>query len=661
MPAASLPFRYRSILQPRRRPAPGLLLLTLLIALAGIAARAVLAQTPEPGPADRQADAHLFLPVMVPESASCLPELAVQSLGQEPSKVVLVTWEAQGACAPRAAGPLKVECSGLMAPGSAWTFGQAQLPNGSRSGALFSFSARKLSDLGVRLPMDDVAADWMCESLFFGVVGDADDYDRFLRAFRDGSTWASVPLGRIVGSPIGAQWKEDCGGAQPSYQAQRPAAASRFSFEDGAYLSYLPWLEPGWTVLVQNLGTDCARARLWFAAAPGKPKSCDSTPIAPGETWRLAVGDCVQQAAGAWVSATGPVAVVARLEGQRRWASYTGQGAGGTQLHLALPRLATDLRIMVQNPSTTVAATVVLRVRGGTGAVLLAKEATVPARQTSVIGVTLAELGDAARQPLSLLLESTGGPDAPLLPVIAVAMPDSVGATGAIGGAWSLTAGERAQSGAALLGLPSIGGDPRRAASAPRTSRILLHNSNEVPGFTDVAVFLYDPNGFLGVSCQRLNARHLTVMEPQSLDFLRAGMRGTALVSATYWEHEVFAPDGRLLRNMVALQAAVEDPWLVFSDPGFHQGLAAGKREAGFAVSAALPACPPAGGTVPTSVPRTATPAASATPSPETTSGPPTATLVVGPTLRPRPSPTSTPVPHLDGRSAYLPALQVDR
>lgn len=663
MPAATLLVRHRSILRPSRLSA-GLLLLTILVILACFASRAARAQTPEPGLADRQADAHLFLPIMVPESDNCLPELAVQNLGPEPSKVALVTWDVQGHCSPRAGGPFKVECSGLLAAGSSWTFGRAQLPNGSRSGALFSFSARKLSELGVHLPMDDVAADWMCESLFFGVVGDADDFERFLKAFRDGSTWASVPLGRIVGAPIGALWKEDCGGGQPSYQALRPNSASRFSSDEGAYLSYLPWLEPGWTVLVQNLGTDCARAKLWFAPAPGRPKSCDSTPIAPGESWRLAVGDCVEQAAGAWVSSTRPVAVVARLEGQRRWAAYTGQGAGGTQSHLALTRLATDLRVMVQNPSTTATATVVLRLRSAAGADLLAKEATVPPRQTTVIGVTVAELGDAARQPLGLLLDSTGGPDLAPLPVLAVAMPDSAAAAGATGGAWSLTPGERAQSGAALFGLPSIGGDPRGAASAPRASRILLHNSVEVPGFTDFAVYLYDQNGFLGLSCQKLNARQVTVMEPQTLDFLRTGLRGAALVSATYWEHEVFAADGRLLRNVVALQGAVEEPGLVFSDPGFHQGLAGGKREAGFAASAALPACPPAGGTAPTTGPPSATPtpAASPTPSPEPTSGPPTATVVVGPTQRPRPSPTTlTPAAPPAGRSAYLPAVQADR
>ena len=628
----------------RRSTDRGLLLaaaLLLLAILAGLAPRAAGAQTPEPGLADRQADAQLFLPVMPPDSAGCTPQLAVQNLGVETSKAVLVTWGEPGFCSPQAAGPLKVECSGLLAPGTAWTFSARQLPAGSRSGALFSFSARLLSELGVRLPMDDVAADWMCENLFFGVVGDADDYDRFLHAFRDGSEYASVPLGRIVGAPIGAQWTEDCGGAQPSYQAQRPASASRFSFDEGAFLSYLPWVEPGWTLWVQNIGTNCTQAEVGFDLPTGRSRICKTAGIAPGESWRLQLRDCIDQAAGAWVRSTGPIAVVARFEAQ---AAYAGQGAGGTELQLALAELAGDTRIMVQNPSTLLTATVTLRLRSGEGDVLLAKDAVLPPRRTTMLRIAAAEVGALlAGTPLSLLLTSTGSVDLPPAPVIAVVMPDSAGHSGVIGSAWSMAAGERAQSGAALFGLPSIGRDLPSATGATRASRILLHNSAEIPGFTDLAVYLYDQNGFLDVSCEKLNQRQVTVMDLQTLGFLSDGLRGSALVSAAFWEHDVFAPDGGHLRNVVSLLAAVQEPVPMFSDPGFHQGLAAGKREAGFAASAALPACPPAGGPIPTS-------------------RPPTATAPVRPTPARLPSPgPGTPRPGQEGRSAFLPALQLDR
>ncbi len=634
MTAVSLPLYHRSARRGFRLP----VVLLLPAMLAGFAPRAVSAQAPEPGSADRQAYAQLFLPTMPLDVAGCRPVLAVQNLGQEPSKAVLVTWAAPGSCAPQAAGPLKVECSGLLAPGTAWSFSARQLPSGSRSGAVFSFSARLLSELGVHLPKDDVAADWMCENLFFGVVGDADDYARFLQAFRDGSEAYSVPLGRIVGAPIGALWKEDCDGSQPNYHALRPALASRFSFEDGSYLSYLPWVEPGWTLWAQNLGTDCAQAELRFAVAAGSSRTCETAGIAPGESWRLELRDCIDEGAGAWVRSTGPIAVVARLASR---AAYTGQGAGGTELHLALPQLATDSRIMVQNPSTQLTATVTLRLRSGKGDVLLAEEAVVPPRQTTVLRVGRDPLGASAEAPLSLLLQATGGADMPPLPVIAVVMSQSEGDHRMTGGSWSMMASEPAQSGAALFGLPSIGRDLPSATGAARASRILLHNSAEVPGFTDIAVYLHDQNGFLDVSCQRLNQRQVTVTDLQTLGFLSTGFRGSALVSAAFWEHDVFAPDGTHLRNVVSLLAAVQEPMPMFSDPGFHQGLAAGKREAGFAASAALPACPPAGGPTPGS-------------------RPPTLTPPVRPTPSPSPGP-GTPSPGKEGRSAYLPAVQLDR
>lgn len=636
MAAVSTPLDHSSARRGFRLPA----VLLLPAILAGFAPRPVSAQAPEPGPADRQAYAQLFLPTMPLDVVGCRPVLAVQNLGQEPSKAVLVTWAAPGSCAPQAAGPLKVECSGLLAPGAAWSFSARQLPSGSRSGAVFSFSARLLSELGVHLPKDDVAADWMCENLFFGVVGDADDYAHFLQAFRDGSEAYSVPLGRVVGAPIGALWKEDCDGAQPSYQALRPASASRFSFDDGAFLSYLPWVEPGWTLQVQNLGSDCAQAEVGFALPTGRSRTCRTAGIAPGESWRLALRDCIDEAAGAWVKSTGPIAVVARLASQ---AAYTGQGAGGTELHLALPQLAGDTGIMVQNPSTQVTATVALSLRSGRGDVLLVRDAVVPPRQTTVFQVGRDPLGASVEAPLSLLLESTGGADMPPAPVIAVVLPQSVGGPEGFGGSWSMTASEPAQSGAALFGLPSIGRDLPSATGAARASRILLHNSSEVPGFTDIAVYLHDQNGFLDVSCQRLNQRQVSVTDLQTLGFLSTGFRGSALVSAAFWEHDVFAPDGRHLRNVVSLLAAVQEPVPVFSDPGFHQGLAAGRREAGFAASALLPACPPAGGPMPTSRPPTVTPPVRPTPSPSPSPGP------------------GTPRPGQEGRSAYLPAVQVNR
>lgn len=590
----------------------------------------------------RMAAAHVFLPVMTPIGPGCQPDLVVQNLGQEPSKAVLLTWQPPGFCPPQANGPLMAECSGLLAPGAAWTFTGPQVATGSISGALFSFSARRLTELGLQLPFDDVAANFMCERLYFGVVGDAPDYSSFLQAFRGGSDFAGIPMGRIVGGPIGAQWIERCSGAQPGTNALRPAQASAFSPESGGYLSFLPWVERDWTLYVQNLGADCAEAQAWFTGTHDQAKACGAMTIAPGESKRLLAADCLDQPAGMWVRASQPVAVMARLEKQDHWAVYGGQGAGGTMLHLELMDIATPLRIFAQNPSTTVTATVALRLRDAAGEHLLFNAAVVPPRHTAELRVAPADLGAAAGKPLSLLLESASQGTDPPAPVIAVAMPESAGHPGAIGRALSLEAGGRAKSGAALVGFPAIDRDETSVTGASRASRLLVHNSVDVPGFTDFGIYVYDQNGFMDVICDKLNQRQTAAIDLQAFGFMNAGFRGSALVSATFWEHDVFDPQGNFLRNVVALQGSVHEPGPIFSDLDVRQGLLGGGAEAGFAASPVLPACPPAIGPGQTPGRPVPTPTSMATPGPSRTPGQ-------------RPQEDSP-----DGRSAYLPTLNVD-
>jgi hypothetical protein len=130
----------------------------------------------------------------------CRTMIEVQYIGCDPSKAVLVTWGEPGFCPPQAAGPLKVECTGLLFPGSSWIMMGAQIPTGSKGGMLFKFTAKQLSDVGIDLGFDDVVADLMCETLFFGVVGDADDYRRFKKAYNEGLDFAGINQGVAAGA-----------------------------------------------------------------------------------------------------------------------------------------------------------------------------------------------------------------------------------------------------------------------------------------------------------------------------------------------------------------------------------------------------------------------------------------------------------------------------
>ena len=65
----------------------------------------------------------------------CATVIEVQVLGPEFAKAVLVTWGEPGFCPPQCAGPLKVECTGLLKPGSACATGCSGFSSGSKRAA----------------------------------------------------------------------------------------------------------------------------------------------------------------------------------------------------------------------------------------------------------------------------------------------------------------------------------------------------------------------------------------------------------------------------------------------------------------------------------------------------------------------------------------------
>ena len=140
--------------------------------------------------------------------------IEVQAIGGEPMKAVLVTWGEPGFCPPQAAGPLKVECTGLLQPGTTWNLMGDQIPTGSKSGMLFKFSTQ--AAVGRRawtttFGFDDIFADLMCETLFFGVVGDADDFRRFKKAYNEGGDVRGHPAGPGAGRwTRAASWRWTC-------------------------------------------------------------------------------------------------------------------------------------------------------------------------------------------------------------------------------------------------------------------------------------------------------------------------------------------------------------------------------------------------------------------------------------------------------------------
>jgi hypothetical protein len=84
---------------------------------------------------------------------------------------------------------------------------------------------------------------------------------------------------------------------------------------------------------------------------------------------------------------------------------------------------------------------------------------------------------------------------------------------------------------------------------------LAIQNVVPKPGFTDFAIFVYDQNGLLDYVCEKLNEKQVEYIDLSTWGWVQPGFKGSAVISATFWEHDVFGGDGTFLRNVVGLAA----------------------------------------------------------------------------------------------------------
>jgi len=107
-------------------------------------------------------------------------------------------------------------------------------------------------------------------------------------------------------------------------------------------------------------------------------------------------------------------------------------------------------------------------------------------------------------------------------------------------------------SGIGLIAIPSLLAD---LDATGVTSELAIANVVPKPGFTDFVIYIYDQNGLLDYICQKLNEKQVEYIDLQTWGYINRGFKGSAIISAFFWEHDVFASDGRFLRNLVGLGA----------------------------------------------------------------------------------------------------------
>ena len=130
-------------------------------------------------------------------------------------------------------------------------------------------------------------------------------------------------------------------------------------------------------------------------------------------------------------------------------------------------------------------------------------------------------------------------------------------------------------SGVGLIAIPSLLAD---LDATGVTSEVAIANIVPKPGFTDFVIYIYDQNGLLDYICQKLNEKQVEYIDLNTWGYINNGFKGSAIISAVFWEHDVFAGDGRFLRNLVGLGAVAVERSKTFLGQDIPGDEAAGAR-----------------------------------------------------------------------------------
>ncbi len=550
-------------------------------------------------------DFRLQLPILGGET--CETWIQVQNVGDRDTIPVLVVWGEAGFCPPQAAGPLKVECSGLLRPGSAWSFANSQIPPGANSAVVYSLSAAIVEEQ----PGQPVAfGRLVCERIYESVVGSDLNWLIFDIAYRKRGTYDGYDFSKFAGEPLAVVVNRGCPDPADPNRTNHAAYEGVSSDLEGAYdpvsggfTSYAPYIVSGNaglnTILhIQNSGELCTSLEIWFKDQDNclRPILGDVIQLSRGETVDFDPATVVGAGwiGSAWIRASQPLGIVVDTMGPNHFTSYVGIPADIDALEFTLgdqvnyapliynEYMGWDTAIQVQNLSATVAAKVkvyFLDFGGGIKQTLvdwicprgsqsyfLPVIAGLPGNWTGTARAESQEwwtpgahLVDPPRIQSVVILERFSDParserrEAVAYNAATETIYD-----------WQLGNGKGGvASGSAVFALPMVAKRNRGVST-----EIGIANLVPKPGFTDFAIFLYDQNGLIDFVCEKLGEKQVEYINIDSWGWVRPSFLGSIVVSATFWEHDVFDAQGRFVRNLVGLGAVgIERIGAVLGDP----------------------------------------------------------------------------------------------
>ncbi len=473
-------------------------------------------------------DWRLQLPAL--NAAECETWIQVQNVGDKATQVRLRLWGGESAC--QFGGGFRSVDSGMLRPGSTWTFTTEDMPRYTKAGVVLSL---KVTDGGQTSERG--------EPLVVTVKRTCPDPV-------DPTVYSTASYVSISSDRLGVR---------------DPRAG------DFAYYAPIVWADfNGMRSLIhiQNAGEKCTSVGLWFQRLDScvQPVVWEILSLAPNASYtfdpNLVVGP--QWQGSVWLSASQPLAIVVDTWGANHFGAYhavpaevslddnSGDFTLGTQVNYA-PLIyreyqGWDTNIYVQNLSPTYNAKVKVHFLDASGDVIQTLVDWICPRGSQVFFLPVVAglpgnwVGSARIESQDWL--SSGDPAIETPRILSVVMLEkytdpartarqeavvynALQEMGAFD--WQLGPGQTTGfSGSDVLAIPFVA-----RGYLGVSSEIAIQNLNPNPGSTDFVLFLYDPRRFIDSFCQTLNARQVEYIDLDEWDVIPPGFMGSLVISAT--------------------------------------------------------------------------------------------------------------------------------
>ncbi len=555
-------------------------------------------------------DSRIQLPVLnrIDDGKTEQTLIEIQNVGRADTVIILFLWDDYSAgCAAQSPGPKKAECSGLLKPGASWQWQLLHLPKWARSGIAYSVQTGPLPagftrpNLSWPQPYPGQTIDeYMCAAAQDAVERNPydpwDDHPYY--AWR---SWEEFWKLHFQGQPVAIE--VDRIGMSAATGAYLSGGYEGFSRDmegvenpvDGGYGYYSPVVYANFEGLttwlyIQNSGDRCASVDIWLYAMDNcnRPRVCEIEQLSPGESYPLDVlGECGVGPGfigSAYLRSAEPLGIVVDHIGDEvllthravpaelnfTWGEPLPWYTAGSQVNYGplvyREYLGWDSKIFVQNLSSIVAAKVKVYFLDNSGDIITTLVDWICPRGTqefflplvnslpgNYVGAVWVESQD---------WWSPGDPPVPFPNIMSVAQlikyEGPAKAEMLEGIAYNLfgedeafdwQTGEIETWGVRRIALPSL-----RKENKNLITDIAVQNVVPKPGFTDFIALIYDQNGLVGSVCEKLNEKQVEYIRLEDWGYIAPAFRGSAVISATYWNHKTLDSNGQV-RYLVGLAA----------------------------------------------------------------------------------------------------------